>query len=280
MKALLVTDSSEILSVDDLKRQLRIDNESILDGPDEVVMIYAEEELMSFAKAARSRVQAVTRRAILTQRWIYFLNEFPGSNKIFLPFGNLQSILSLTIVDSVCVEADGEHALIFTGACSTTATGTYTIVSNIITAVTLTNGGLGYITAPIVRTQALDGSITAQLASVKYKDSNGVETILTVGTDFLIETNGNQCGSIALPYGESWPSETLYSSNPIAIEFLCGWPDVESVPKEIKVAALMIAADLYQNRSSKNEGQAYGVNWAVGDLLATWRLWDEFDAYR
>jgi hypothetical protein len=67
----------------------------------------------------------------------------------------------LTIVDSACVEGDGSYDLIFTGTCTTPATGTYVIVSNVITAVELTSPGTGYTTSPTVATQSGDGSIIA-----------------------------------------------------------------------------------------------------------------------
>src|SRR5512139_2523227 len=52
------------------------------------------------------------------------------------------------------------------------------------------------------------------VTSVKWKDDDGTETTLTVTTDYLVETNGDQCGRIVLPYGDTWPTGTLYPSNP------------------------------------------------------------------
>lgn len=75
------------------------------------------------------------------------------------------SVTALTIVDSACVEANGTYDLIFTGANTTAATGTYTILGNVITAVSLTSGGSGYAAAPTVATQTADGSITATFVS-------------------------------------------------------------------------------------------------------------------
>lgn len=61
------------------------------------------------------------------------------------------------------------------------------------------------------------------VTSIKWKDTAAVESTLTVTTDYLVETNGDQCGRIVLPYGVTWPSGTLYPSNPITIRFICGW---------------------------------------------------------
>lgn len=115
------------------------------------------------------------------------------------------------------------------------------------------------------------------VTSVSWKDTAGTETTLTVTTDYLVETNGEQCGRIVLPYGESWPSGTLYPSNPIKIRFVCGWATAASIPKKIRAALLLICSDLYANREAKViGGQAYQENKAVSALLSSARLWDEF----
>lgn len=229
-------------------------------------------------KSAREDVEDMTARALLSQTWEYYLQEWPESDFIKLPFGNLQSVLSLTIADSACVEANGTYSLVFTGDCVSAASGTYTIASNVITAVSLISGGSGYVTAPTIATQSGDGSVTASLATVKWKDDDGTETTLTLGTDYLIECNGEQCGGIRLPYGETWPSGTLYPSNPIAVRFRCGWTTAALVPYKIKAAILMICADLYMNREAQAVGaaQIYFENRTVRRLLDSSRLWDEF----
>jgi uncharacterized phiE125 gp8 family phage protein len=115
------------------------------------------------------------------------------------------------------------------------------------------------------------------VTSVKYKDTDGTETTLTVTTDYLVETNGEGCGRIVLPYGVSWPSVTLYPSNPITIEFVCGWTAAASIPKKIKHACLMICADLYANRGEKIIGQSVVEDKTADRLLASYRLWEEFE---
>jgi uncharacterized phiE125 gp8 family phage protein len=115
------------------------------------------------------------------------------------------------------------------------------------------------------------------VTSVKYKDSDGTETTMTVTTDYLVELNGEGCGRIVLPYGVSWPSFTPYPSNPITIEFVCGWTAAASIPKKIKHACLMICADLYANRGEKIIGQSVAEDKTAGRLLASYRLWEEFE---
>lgn len=169
----------------------------------------AEDDLLEDIRAAAiGHVEDITRRALLTQTWYYYLDAFPAANFIKLPFGNLQS------------------------------------------------AGL----------------------SVKYKDSDGTETTMTLMTDYLIETNGEGIGRIVLPYSESWPSFTAYPSNPITIEFACGWTAAASVPRTIKSALLLICADLYENREGVTQTTfLYKDNPAVQRLLASQRLWDEFE---
>lgn len=113
---------------------------------------------------------------------------------------------------------------------------------------------------------------------IKYTDSDGTETELTENTDYIVETNGDQCGRIVLPYGESWPSFTAYPSNPIVVRFVCGWTTAALVPYKIKSAMKMICADLYSNREAQSVGQAqiYFENKVVQRLLASARLWEEF----
>lgn len=162
-------------------------------------------------KAVREHVEDITRRALLTQTWAYYLPQFPADkNYITLPFGNLQSV-----------------------------------------------------------------------SSVKYKDTDGTETTLVEDTDYIVETNGEGCGRIVLCYGCSWPSTTLYPSNPITITYVCGWTTAALVPYKVKAAILMILADLYENRESQMLGNpnslAYQENKTVMNLLGSKRLWEEFE---
>lgn len=157
-------------------------------------------------ETARGYVEDITRRALLTQTWDYYLDAFPSKNYFLLPFGNLASV-----------------------------------------------------------------------THIKYTDSDGDETTMTVTTDYIVETNGDQCGRIVLPYGETWPSFTAYTSNPIVCRFVCGWTAAASVPAKIRTAVKMIAAKLYMSRGDDIVG-----SWSVHEdkfylnLLNSQRLWEEF----
>lgn len=178
-------------------------------GADVVVnaaTIAQDDLLISLIQASREHVEDITRRALLTQTWYYYLTGWPAGNYIKMPFGSLQSV-----------------------------------------------------------------------TSIKYKDSSGTETNMTVTTDYLVETNGEGIGRIVLPDGATWPSDDLYPSNPITIEYVCGWTAAALIPAKIKAALLMILADLWENRESKVLGNfSYQENRAVMALLSSARLWDEF----
>ena len=171
-------------------------------GADAVV----SDELTAIIQAAREHVEDNTRRALLTQTWDYFLQEWPEGDRFRLPFGNLQSV-----------------------------------------------------------------------TSVSWFDTDGTETTLTAGTDYLVETNGEDCGFIVLPYGESWPTDTLYPSNPIKVRFICGWTAAADIPKKIRAAHLMICADLWQNREAQTQTvYLYKENPTVARLLGSVRIPWEF----
>jgi uncharacterized phiE125 gp8 family phage protein len=56
--------------------------------------------LSALITAARQQVEAITRRAFITQTWDLFLDEFPEKNFIPLPYGQLQSVSSVAYIDS------------------------------------------------------------------------------------------------------------------------------------------------------------------------------------
>ena len=113
------------------------------------------------------------------------------------------------------------------------------------------------------------------VTSVKYKDSAGTETTMVVTTAYLVETNGDQCGRIVLPYMVSWPVVTLYPSNPITVRFVCGWTTAELVPFRIKEAIKMICSKHYESRGEDVVGQTVSEDKTVDRLLNNVRLYDK-----
>jgi len=199
MKVLLITPpTTEPIAYQEFMEHLQMDPDD--ETTDESLIA----KFNDFITAAREHIEDITRRALLTQTWDYFLDAWPNGNAIKLPFGNLQLV-----------------------------------------------------------------------TSVKWKNVTGVPTTLTLTTDYLVETNGDQCGKIVLPYGGSWPGGTLYPSNPITSRFVCGWTATSLVPSKIRAACKMIATKLHESRGEDVLGTV-SEDKTVMQLLNSARLWDEF----
>jgi uncharacterized phiE125 gp8 family phage protein len=56
--------------------------------------------LTALITAARQLVEAITRRALITQTWDLFLDHFPCKNYIPIPNGQLQSVVSMSYTDA------------------------------------------------------------------------------------------------------------------------------------------------------------------------------------
>jgi uncharacterized phiE125 gp8 family phage protein len=93
------------------------------------------------------------------------------------------------------------------------------------------------------------------VSSVKYTDTDGTVTPMTVTTDYLVDTVSLKA-KIVLPYLGSWPTATLHPVNPIEIEFICGYSSLaENIDRRITQAILVQVADLYGNRETLVQGQ-------------------------
>ncbi len=114
---------------------------------------------------------------------------------------------------------------------------------------------------------------------IKYTNSAGTPTTMTVSTDYLVETNGENIGRIVLPFGVSWPSFTPYPSKPIVVRFVAGWTTAALLPEKIRQAVKLGCEDLYANRSSQIISptmEPFAENVTFIRLLASSRLWDDF----
>jgi len=149
----------------------------------------------SLIDVAVARVEQFTRRRLITQTWYYYLNDWPCSDRIPMPYGNLQTV-----------------------------------------------------------------------SSVKYTDSDGDQSTWT--SSYYISDTDTDPGSIVLAYGETWPTATLYPSNPIEIEFICGYGDDDTdVPEPIRQAIKLHVSDLYENRESVTLGTIVHKSNAIESLL-------------
>lgn len=80
--------AAEPISTADAKLHLRVD---ITDDNDLIDAL---------VKVAREHVEIITRRALITQTWDYYLDDFPGEDYIEIPLPPLQSVTYIKYTDS------------------------------------------------------------------------------------------------------------------------------------------------------------------------------------
>jgi len=88
------------------------------------------------------------------------------------------------------------------------------------------------------------------VTSIKYKDTAGDETTWDSG-NYIVNIDSDP-GQIVLDYNKSWPTAALYPSNPITVEYVCGYGLAGSnVEANIIHAIKIIISNLYENRESE-----------------------------
>jgi uncharacterized phiE125 gp8 family phage protein len=113
------------------------------------------------------------------------------------------------------------------------------------------------------------------VAYVKYTDSIGVQHTFA-SSNYGVST-ARTPGQIVLEYQKDWPTETLRNTDPIEIEFTCGWANQASVPTAIRQAIRMLASHFYEHREAVVVGTAAAVDeaelpLAASALIAPWRV--------
>ena len=111
------------------------------------------------------------------------------------------------------------------------------------------------------------------VTSLKYTDYGGTESTMD-SAEYIVDIKQDP-GRIVLDYGETWPSDSLYPSNPITIEYVCGYGlTAANVPEEIKQAILLSISDLYENREAVFIGQGFTLTktGAIDQLLWPYRI--------
>jgi uncharacterized phiE125 gp8 family phage protein len=121
----------------------------------------------------------------------------------------------------------------------------------------------------------------------EWTNTAGTTTQWTVsGTDLVYDgatkahiDTVSEPGLIVLADGQSWPTDTLKTVNPIHIRFVCGYGLAAAVPGPIKQAMLLLIGHGYSNRDAVmlgNTGAAVDskpLALGVESLLANYRLW-------
>ena len=90
------------------------------------------------------------------------------------------------------------------------------------------------------------------ITSLKWKGTSGTETTVSA-SDYIADTDSTP-GRLVRAYGVSWPSTTLFPSNPIRIRYRAGVATsspVEEVGSEVKLPMLLLLAGMWENRESE-----------------------------
>jgi len=113
------------------------------------------------------------------------------------------------------------------------------------------------------------------ITSIKYKDHTGNES--TFSDSYYIVDTERQPGRIVLAYNQSWPSTTaLYPSNPIYIEYVCGYGTSPSaVPERTRLGLKMLIAHFYENREAVTFAniKPFELPLGVRALLYSKKIW-------
>ncbi len=107
------------------------------------------------------------------------------------------------------------------------------------------------------------------VTSIKYKDSDGLET--TWGASNYIVDTDSRPGRVVLAWGCSYPSFSMYPSNPIRVRYVAGTQDASPtvpVSHKIKLAMRLLISHWYQNRETVLVGSiSKELEFAVKALL-------------
>jgi len=105
------------------------------------------------------------------------------------------------------------------------------------------------------------------VTAIKYTDTDAAE--LTWSSAEYIVGIDYQKGRVTLDDGYTWPNVVLYPSNPIEVEFKCGYGAAATdVPANIKKAMKIMIADSFENRED------IVIGMSVHDLKVTRQLLD------
>lgn len=95
-------------------------------------------------------------------------------------------------------------------------------------------------------------SPVSSVTSVKYYNSSGVLTTMTVDTEYVVDVN-DMPAKIYEPYGVIWPTPQT-RLNAVVIRFVAGYANAAAVPEQIKQGILMLAATMFENPSDEVTG--------------------------
>lgn len=122
------------------------------------------------------------------------------------------------------------------------------------------------------------------VASIKATDSAGNESTVSSAVysvvslyDEAVPTQYAGEARIELAYGQTWPSLTLATGEPIVTRITSGWKDAAAVPYQLKAAVLLEAGHLYKNREAVTLGntaiESRELARGVDTLIGPYKRW-------
>lgn len=112
---------------------------------------------------------------------------------------------------------------------------------------------------------------------LKYTDITDTQATFS-STNYEVDIY-REPGLIRLAYSKTWPSVTLKYTNPIEVQFVCGYgDDGADVPMPIRQAMYLIIGHLYKNREAVVVGsnfslEPFNLPLGVSALLDPYRLY-------
>jgi len=128
-----------------------------------------------------------------------------------------------------------------------------------------------------------DDHIDLPVAPIQSVPSTGITYKMTTGNSTTFSSTNWDADTVAEP-GQvilrseaSWPSATLYRTNPITIRFTAGYTTASKVPEPLRQATLLLISHYYEFREPVITGQGgfivTDVPRSVDALLSDYRLW-------
>jgi len=95
------------------------------------------------------------------------------------------------------------------------------------------------------------------ITAIKYTNSSEVEATFSAADYYLTDSN-SEPGKAVLRYGETWPTVTLSPSDPIEVEYKCGYgDDANDVPQTLQQSIKLLIGNAYENRENTAVGQGF-----------------------
>lgn len=119
----------------------------------------------------------------------------------------------------------------------------------------------------------------SSVTHIKYTDIYGTQT--TWATTYWEANTLEEPAEIDLKYGQSYPTVTLKTVNPIEVQFVCGYASASDVPMPIRQAMYLLIGHWFDNRSAVTVGNTAAsvsepLKIGVESLLAPYSIWKAF----